>query len=819
MRYKISKNEKNLGFVELIANGKEQSIKLRTIEENTKDIEYLKTFFQQIKKYYCDNNEVITEESIISRLRENGYGIVPTEEGQYKMQIVMTSKGANIAKSTPSTEIDNKEIGESVGRNVLFNLKNDSIKKACKIAENIQNLVLVGNHNEAAEVVLSSDISMIQYFGDELPKHLIKSIFSIDMDRVNKEIIKQFLLNRIAIGQQYYKYDDVSNICEQDAKWLLENKVELEPEVRFNLRLAIGNALASQKLWASAENNYFLALQYADEVSSSSKAWAYYNTGNVLYNQCRFKESLKKYCLAGDLWLSDGNVEQAIVAYIKNVRSAEDRKQALLDINEVILHVNNGKEDNVSSIDLANILGYLFFHKAEILNDLGKTYEVEQALLKSYENRKDILGIESQTRATLAFLEIVCKSLGKFDESMEWHNKWLKLRQYDNEENLELKEKIINILDNNEYSSTKFECLENEIKNTGDNLLLFSYYVTNSAKICINNPNKALELLDTAINLDFHGKSEEIYVAYQMYAEIMRQIGRDFEAYEYLKKAFEANPYEKTLYPPLIIYTQKFSNEDDRYKFAHKWSEIEEGNPIPWIILGSCYEKITRNKDAFKAYKKALELAPNEGGNINKCIDRVMNKIIESSEQDTRNILRATDFLDSQQNEESLTIEKKIFDYLCEFKKTVEKYNTQNFWKYENGKTKWISRPEKQAQILLLLYLRSVFNPNVEVLEEVIIGEGRMDIYIIIPPGIKIIIELKMCGVGYSSSYAQGSVEQIVAYMEKKECSIGFVMIFDARRRDQAKGFDEVYKLNNKSIKTIIVNVAYGTPSKLRNFK
>lgn len=70
-------------------------------------------------------------------------------------------------------------------------------------------------------------------------------------------------------------------------------------------------------------------------------------------------------------------------------------------------------------------------------------------------------------------------------------------------------------------------------------------------------------------------------------------------------------------------------------------------------------------------------------------------------------------------------------------------------------------------------FLRSHLHKDIEVLDEVIIGEGRMDIFLIIPPGIKVVIELKICGAGYPSTYAKNAISQTVAYMKKKIVVLG----------------------------------------------
>lgn len=49
--------------------------------------------------------------------------------------------------------------------------------------------------------------------------------------------------------------------------------------------------------------------------------------------------------------------------------------------------------------------------------------------------------------------------------------------------------------------------------------------------------------------------------------------------------------------------------------------------------------------------------------------------------------------------------------------------------------------------------------------------------------------------------------------MKKKNCCIGVAIIFDGRKRDQGKGFENYYIIDGKRIETIIINVAKDKPS------
>lgn len=79
--------------------------------------------------------------------------------------------------------------------------------------------------------------------------------------------------------------------------------------------------------------------------------------------------------------------------------------------------------------------------------------------------------------------------------------------------------------------------------------------------------------------------------------------------------------------------------------------------------------------------------------------------------------------------------------------------------------------------------------------------------FIASPLGDKVIVELKMCGHGYSEGYAQEGLEQITHYMENKKTDTGYLIVFDSRVQDFAQGFDLAESANGKTILTRIADV------------
>lgn len=133
-----------------------------------------------------------------------------------------------------------------------------------------------------------------------------------------------------------------------------------------------------------------------------------------------------------------------------------------------------------------------------------------------------------------------------------------------------------------------------------------------------------------------------------------------------------------------------------------------------------------------------------------------------------------------------------------------------HLWRHgKNSKSyKWVSKPEEEVKNLFIQGIVQKYNRNdFEIIEEIKTGAGRIDLYVEIGSYLKTIIELKICGFGYSFSYANSGIKQLVSYLESKNFSYGVLIVFDGRIRDFSKGFKQVISIDNKTIRTIDVDM------------
>jgi hypothetical protein len=128
---------------------------------------------------------------------------------------------------------------------------------------------------------------------------------------------------------------------------------------------------------------------------------------------------------------------------------------------------------------------------------------------------------------------------------------------------------------------------------------------------------------------------------------------------------------------------------------------------------------------------------------------------------------------------------EEVTESLRNFAAFVSAHKRMRFWSRDpTGKRIWRERPEQFGQDLLHTYLQANFSGRVQVLEEIPAGAGRIDVLLHFSGGLTVMVELKMCGGTYSSTYAASGEHQLSHYMANRDTHIGVLLVLDGRIRD-----------------------------------
>lgn len=817
IRYQIEKEDEPVCIISFAHNEDEIKVGIKPLGNKAMDIEEIRGLLEKLN--IKDKSLSTISELCLTMLTEKNFSYRQIDSSDYQVSLqFQLGEGRQIGTTTPLVQGISETFGQTVMSDVLEKIKENAYNKLEEKANEILNLTQKDKHEEALELYQNS-VHTSLYLAGTAPDMLIDTLFQIKAEQLCLE-------SRIELSKQRIGLCDINKCYERaelDARWLLEQNESLPDDFVFNIRLTLGNALASQELFESAEFHYNKALEMGKEIDALSKAWAYHNIGSVLSRQGKMKEALESYTKAGDLWISKGDYQKAIRAYMRVIHHYENSQpqEAIRLLDKGIEHLVSLRDSGNEDMGISHILGFMYFHQGKIASELKRNITAKNAFVSSYNERKRLIGINDELEATLYYLMIVCKELNEQEEANAWEDKLKDIKTGSAKtEDSNLRKRIIALLNKNkdpELDTDKLDALKIDVEKMGTTTIKLMFWSTLAIRQIDENPDRALQSLDQAMKLNIERYPDEHMIVLRLYAEIMKRLNRAEKAYDYLCQAIQVKPTNVELYPEILFLAQEL-DKDTNAKLEHAlaWTKIDEDNMDAWLFIGSQYERLEQPRKAYDAFNKALAKAPLEPDvqeKIKQAVHRVTDKVMTQSEVSLQAIPTVEDFLNKPIDNVYKTIQERLSERLTDFQKIIERYHRSDFWRYENKKIKWIPSPEKKAQQYLLLYLRTQLHPDIEVLEEVPIGEGRMDVYIKIPPGINLVLEIKMCGEGYSSTYAKGGIEQTRTYMEKKDCNLGYLIIFDARKRDMGIGFEPLYRLDNKQIYSQIIDLRHKLPS------
>ncbi len=147
---------------------------------------------------------------------------------------------------------------------------------------------------------------------------------------------------------------------------------------------------------------------------------------------------------------------------------------------------------------------------------------------------------------------------------------------------------------------------------------------------------------------------------------------------------------------------------------------------------------------------------------------------------------------------------------LKDFAYYIRSEKRMTFWQTKDGNKKkkiWIRRPESRAKDLLQTFLSGRYGDTIFQFEEIAAGAGKVDVFVIWSDRERAVIELKMCGHGYSLNYAKEGREQLVHYMKNKKAQNGYLVVFDSRVNDFSQGIPAYERIGEMEISVLSVDV------------
>jgi hypothetical protein len=269
-------------------------------------------------------------------------------------------------------------------------------------------------------------------------------------------------------------------------------------------------------------------------------------------------------------------------------------------------------------------------------------------------------------------------------------------------------------------------------------------------------------------------KNDDLHPVQIALVTVLRELGQHDRAAIWLRRILEAHPLDSAARQMLVASLWAEEAWADAATYLN--GEIDRVGEAPGLLYayGRSLLEAGDLSGAVTAPTQSLKLA-GEDKNLRAHVEELRRKALD---------LGGTLIVPAAVTAKAPVLNEEVDGALREFAKFVAGAKRMRFWKPEGNDHKWVDRPEGYAQDLLHIYLKAHFKQRVSAYEEVAAGPGRLDLLLKLDGGLSVIIELKMCGYGYSSTYAASGEDQIRAYMEAHDAHLGYLVIYDARLRD-----------------------------------
>ena len=543
----------------------------------------------------------------------------------------------------------------------------------------------------------------------------------------------------IATRQRSYKS------VEEDAKLFLQKyNRELDENLYDGVILLRANGAAQKGKKELAYKLYKILLDRENITNASIYAWA--SRGIAITLNSKDPESYKYHEIAADAFLQSGQRIEAS----KSIYAMADFKEG--SNLEIAFNLIEEADSLLSSSSLNSQVMRAASHckKARILSKLKSHQSASSEIMKAIELYDSLIGCEDELFSSLSLASEIYQSLNDLKELEVLESRKEELKPFLRDKVYQLEVRFVDLAksgDTQLLTSLLKEFEEQENKN-----LQIIFHVFNA----INNPSFSdedqLEAIDRAISIIESDKfSNELWsMVCLSAASIYLKQCLDNKAIKWYQETLKYDSLNFIAIQNLAALFQKNQMWIELSCFFKKQREQFGDNAVLLFWYGKALLKLGDANKAAPILAKSFILAQEcELDNI-KYIEEARNEALASATELEHEL--TTPLITPRTRVSRRNFETQL-DAFTQF---LQSDKRMTFWNFDRDKRKhkWISQPEQHAQNLLHTYIKAYFEDQVDVFEEVNTGAGRIDIFLKFSNNLSTIVELKMCGFGYSMNYA-----------------------------------------------------------------
>ena len=767
----------------------EQEIKCELSGDNTV-AELVKACLAELSEGATDTTEAKLLEEIEKAIRSSvelkGFKIEILPEADLQFEFHMDLQSGKTFGKMNALHPFASDRGE-LGRRIQTSIQNAFSQPAKELAASIHDALENDNQNEAARLALVEEPKLLLLAKSPA---LLDAVVAIDQERLPPSQANQLRKIIVSLASRQGREELVSDAAER----LLQHDSTLDEQVRFGLKNMI--AVGALKRGETETGIAMLRelLEEATQIDAAQRGWIWRNLSMAL--EPSTPEAQRSAQLSVDAFLEAGEKQEAARS-IAQLSKLQEQKEPTAAIGQFDQMLDLMSVEGIFNDELrANIL----HAKARKLLNFGHPQSALKAAREAADLRREILGAEESRISSLHLAAIAATNCGdhatanSIDEEAKSIEVAIASAHFDHARRVA---KLLEVWDADEANS-----LIKVASETKDHDLYACIHVAAAIGDPSHSHLQRLGRLESVLReLDVRKARQRTKNPVRLaIAQILKERGDFDSAAKWYRKVLDSSPLDVVTRQHYIDALWKAEKWGEAAIFLRAQLEVNGELPVMLYAYGRSLFEAGQLSESIGVFTRALKLT-NENPALCNIIRELREKALELGGSIPPSPVQVA-------SSKAVTLDD-LRSAIKDFGTFVSASKRMDFWERRDAAEKhsWRSRPEKHGQTLLHTFLKATFKEQVDLFEEIGVGAGRLDLLVRLSGGVSAIIELKMCGSGYSAEYARSGEDQIEHYMTNRRVHVGLLVVFDARHRTNGSQLISRAEKAENTIEEITIDV------------
>lgn len=761
----------------------------RIVGKSERDVPDLRPALDRALREFHPEDGVDPDQQLIgllaSAVSEFGLTVRPIAAGDITFNALWDADSGNVVGRS-QVQDGVEPLPPAVLKRIAESVRSATKKPADRLAARIK--ALGGGVNAAVEAAAALEQARAEgLFAFEPSSALGEALASVDADALERDAAREFLAARTAIATRLEHYDRAAI----DARRLLDGWPDLPPadaaeyrNIEAIVHARAGHTEAAAAIWSALAH-------HTPGIAPCSRAMVLRNLASM--SSATDPQTLRLLEESSDAFLQAGDRREAAVSliYLGDALEHHDGGQAIDLLAKADLLLD---EPGLIGEALRAALQYA---RARRLAALERPSEAFEAALASVEARRGLVGEEEALLASLALTAKLAERVG--DQRAEAFH----------QESEDLLEAIPNarfalgaqidalIADWQESAAENLRRASQASDDIASRIAAGTLLIAKDPSLTSERRLAELEALhDSSIA---EGAVAPLLTPVRLaLAGELRDRGQPNRAIPWLQRILVDVPLAEGIARLLLDILRREKRWGDALSVATREVALKGESFDRLLVLAEVALSAGRKDESFRAAHRAQRLAEDTAAR-----DRVL-EIIDAA------LAEGATFVPDQQTPVVTPVTTSELDVQLQqyATRTAADYRMEYWVMHPGGKDYvWVAKPERKAQLQLRTWLDAAFGERVTIIEEIFAGAGRLDLLLQLAGGTQVIVELKMCGFGYSSSYAAAGEEQIRHYMQNRNVHLGYLIVHDGRLNNYGESVLEPAATPRETVRELFVDI------------